>query len=803
MKSRTILLCLWLMAAMAGCNLPSSGANIPFGTTATPSLTVTPTPTLTPTPTPTPIPAVRVETGDQALFNGDHDHARSEYEIASSTSMDPEVRAAALWGLGRTEYDAGNDASALAALRQVTTEYADSQPAAHAYFLLGEIYMHLQRYGEAADAYGYYLALRPGVIDTYAQERRGDALFAAGNYLDSIVAYQAALAAPHLSEVTGLQVKLAQANAASSDSATALSMYDNIAANSNNDYVKAQMDLLAGQLYLSLGQSGQAYQRFLHAVDNYPLAYDSYSALVALVDAGVPVDDLNRGLVDYSAGQYGAALAAFDRFIASNPQNDGTVHFYRAKALDGAGRYEEAVAEYTLVISAYSDNLHWLAAWDEKAGTQWYNLGEYQAAALTYLEFVTDLPDSPHAPRFLLNAGRMYERLGSLDEAAATWERIADLYPGSELVSQALFWAGIARYRNGNNEAALTSFQRDLILSPTAEDQARAYFWIGKTQQQLGGDAGAQTAFQQAAALDPTGYYSERARDLLFDQSLFQPPPATDLTFDLAEERRLAEAWIRVQFSLPVATDMNNPGELFGDPRLVRGMELWSLGLFDEARLEFEDLRQSINQDPADCYRLANYLLDLGLYRSAITAARQVLTLAGMDTNAKSLTAPAYFNHIRYGVYYQEETLAAAQENNLDPLILFSMIRQESLFEGFVHSDAGARGLMQIIPDTAQSIVDNYGWPPNYTADDLYRPTISLRLGAHYLKTNLDLFDGDLFAALAAYNAGSGSAATWLELTSGDPDLFVEVIRFEQTYDYIRSIYENYVVYRSLYGVVP
>jgi soluble lytic murein transglycosylase len=804
MKSKRLLLWLWVLISLAGCNLPSSGLTVPLGPSATPSLTPTPSPSPTPTPTPTPIPAVRVETGDQALFNGDYARARSEYQIAFSTSTDAQVRAAALWGLGRTEYEAGVYASALEALRRLPVEFPDSQYAAYAYFLLGETYMSLQRYAEAADSFSSYLTLRSGVIDSYVQERRGDALIAAGDYPNAIAAYQAALAAAQLGDGVALQIKLARAYADSGDSATALGMYDDIASKTTNDFVKAQMDFLAGQTYLSLGQNSQAYQRFLHTVDNYPLSYDSYSALVALVDAGVPVDEFQRGLVDYFAGQYGVALAAFDRYIAANPQNgDGTVHFYRAKAMDGLDLYEEAVAEYTLFINNYPDNLHWQAAWDEKAGTQWFYLEQYDSASQTYLSFVTAMPASPDAPRFLLNAGQMLELAGRLEEAAKTWERIADQYPGSELVPQALFWAGIARYRNANLDGALVTFQRSLILAGAPEDQARAYFWIGKTQQAKGNAAAAQTAWQQAAALDPTGYYSERARDALFGQSIFQPPPAYNLTLDLAADRREAEAWIRIQFNLPPGTDFSNPGALLQDPGLTRGTELWNLGLYDEARLEFEDLRQAVSESPADSYRLANYLFDLGLYRIAISAIQQVLTLAGMKTYTQMLTAPNYFNHVRYGLYYQDLILPAAQQNGFDPLFLFSMVWQESQFEGFVHSSAGARGLMQIIPSTGQSIAQNMGWPPDYTPDDLYRPVVSLNLGARYLMINRDYFDGDLYAALAAYNSGLGNAEIWKDLAGGDPDLFVEIIGFEETRNYIRNIYEIYIVYRSLYGSVP
>ncbi len=134
------------------------------------------------------------------------------------------------------------------------------------------------------------------------------------NFTEAISAYKTALAAPHIGDDTALQIKIAQAFASSGDTTTALSMYDSISKASSNDYIKAQMDLLTGRLDLALGQADQAYQFFLDAVNNYPLSYDSYSALVTLVNANVPVDDLNRGLTDYFAGQYGYALDAFQRY---------------------------------------------------------------------------------------------------------------------------------------------------------------------------------------------------------------------------------------------------------------------------------------------------------------------------------------------------------------------------------------------------------------------------------------------------------------------------------------------------------
>ena len=74
-------------------------------------------------------------------------------------------------------------------------------------------------------------------------------------------------------------------------------------------------------------------------------------------------------------------------------------------------------------------------------------------------------------------------------------------------------------------------------------------------------------------------------------------------------------------------------------------------------------LELELNKDAVGSYRLTNYLLDLGLYRSAIFAARQTLTLAGLDEHTESMMAPPYFSHVRYGLYYSDLIIPDAQTN--------------------------------------------------------------------------------------------------------------------------------------------
>lgn len=772
--------------------------------TALPSNTPGPTPTGTPLPTSTPLPAsapvVRIDAGDKALFFGDYDTAREQYQTAFNDTTDDAIKAAALWGLGRTNLTDDRYQEALDALNNLIKTYPDSTYAARAYFLMGEAYNGLGQYQQAADAYNTYIQRVPGVLDAYVQEYRGDALKEAGKYTEAQNAYNAALTASRLDDGMDLQIKIAEARASFGDYAGALALYDQIAATSTNDYIKAQMDYYAGEAQTKLGHTEEAQTRYLHAFQSYPLSYYAYLSLVALVDLGVDVDDLQRAIVDYNAQQYDVALVALDRYIAANPTNDGTPHYYRALTLRDLQRTQDAIDEFDSFIKTYPDNEHIADAWTEKAYLEWSVQGNYEAAIQTLLNFVATFPASPTAPDFLMDAARVTERAGKLEDAAQTWERVADEYTSSEQVPAALFQAGIMRYRLGDYSKALTTLQRDLLLAVQPEDKARALLWIGKTQQQLGDSTSAQASWQQGQAADPAGYYSLRCMDLLLGREPFETPTSTNLSPDMSKERQEAEAWVRVTFGLPPETDLSGPGTLAQDPRFIRGTELWELGLYDQARLEFESLRESFSTDAVSSFRLANHLYEIGLYRSAIFAARQVLQLAGLDSQSASLTAPAYFNHLRYGLYYHDLIIAEAQQYGLDPLFMFSVIRQESLFEGFVRSTAGAHGLMQIIPATGEQIATELQWPPAYNAEDLYRPIVSVRFGAYYLSHTRDMLDGNLYGGLAAYNAGPGNAMAWKDLAANDPDLLLEVIRFQETRDYIRYIYEIFSTYRTLYG---
>lgn len=800
MHKRIAILLTVVALVCTSCN----AAPLPFLATSTPlptaTATITPSPSPSPTftPTPTPVPAVRVAQGDWALFSGDYDRAQVEYQNGLDNAQDDDTRASALVGLGRTQFLNGRCDQAVTTLKKVTQDYSESIHAADAYYFLGQCYSSQSNPASAAHAYQRYLDYRPGILDAYIQELRGDALSSAADYTNAISAYEAAARAPQLGDAVSLQIKIGQAHAEMRDYKNAIRTYLAAYQATTNDYEKAQADLLLGRAYLSIDQPEQAYARFQDAVNNYPRSYDSYSGLVELVNAGQPVDDLNRGLVDYFAGQNGLAIEAFKRYIANTPNHDGTAHYYMGLALSYEGQYEAAIAEWQSLIQDHSGDRFWATAWDEIAYTQWVNLNDFKGAAQTLLDFVAKSPSAPEAPAYLYEAARDLERSDDLKQAAVTWQRLIDEYPSESISLPALFLSGICYYRLADYTHALTVFQRMLALSTLTSDLSQAFFWIGKTQSALSDPEAAKASFTQAAQSDPTGYYTERAKEILQNKPPLEPAANIDLGFDLASERPDAEAWLRVTFSIPADTNLSSPGLLADDPRLKRGDAFWELGLYSQASAEFTSMSSDFVKDPANSFRLLDHLVNLGFYRLAITTSRQILDQANLD-DAETLTAPKYFTYIRFGPYFKEIILPEAEKNNLPPLLLFSVIRQESLFEGFAESSAGAIGMMQIMPATAKDEVVRMGWPPNYSDSDLYRPMISVGIGAHYLARLRDLFDGNIYAALAAYNGGPGNAQAWNDMANNDPDLLVEVIRPDETRTYLKQIFTFTKIYEQVY----
>lgn len=142
-----------------------------------------------------------------------------------------------------------------------------------------------------------------------------------------------------------------------------------------------------------------------------------------------------------------------------------------------------------------------------------------------------------------------------------------------------------------------------------------------------------------------------------------------------------------------------------------------------------------------------------------------------------------------------------AGKEKVDPLLLAAIIKSESGFNPFADSPKGARGLMQLMPSTAEQIARELKL--NYQdSDDLYTQDVNLRIGARYFSNLLKSFDGSLVLAVAAYNAGPAKVKAWQVLTWGrDQDEILAALPLPETRAYVRNVLWHYRFYKGLQSV--
>lgn len=721
-------------------------------------------------------------------------------EVTSST--DPALSGPAQIGLGKCLMELGRYPELIEAMDQLLLSTSDASTASQAYLLKAWAYENLGDERSAADTYGLILEGDPISLSGYLHDWQGDAFWELGEYDAAGTSYRQALSVEPTSGFVQIEIKLAGTMEDRADFDGAIQIYQSIYDSTDEDYLKALMDRLLGQALIRLGQSEQAYAHYLDAVENYPQFSDSYLALVELVNAGVPVSEFDRGLVDYFAAQYSPALVAFNRFEALTPdEHDGRVHHYKALTLRALGEYELALQEWDRLIVQHPGDELIAAAWDEQVTTLWAYLDQYTQAIDLSEAYALAYPEDPRSAVFLFDAGRVAERDGKLERAAQLFRRAASDFPQAEIAPRAQFLAGVTLFRMGEMVNAHTAFLAAVEAGQGGEQRAAAQLWVGKTRQELGDHDGAIEAYRAATTEDPNGYYGLRAQERLAGGAPFastgQPVFPNEQQLDGARQ----EAITHLHSRFPLAEGQTYGGirsSILSEPGFQRGDLLWRLGRFSDAKTEFETLRKEYGDDVHRSFLLMEELLQRGFYQPAIYAAFDLIERSGYNSES-AFDAPIYFNYVRFAPYFGELILGAARDKALDELFVLSLIRQESLFESFATSYAAAQGLMQIIPSTAAELVEKEGWPQDFTTADLHRPIVSVRLGVRYLADQRDLFGGDLYAALAAYNAGPGNALAWKSLSGEDQDLFLEVIRLEQPRDYIRVIFWAYAHYDRLY----
>ncbi len=732
--------------------------------------------------------------------NGDYAKAIAEYEALLSDQAEGKEARDGLFYLVESYLADGDYGAALSTLERFLETYPEDNRRPQALFLLARSYQEVGNWSAAIEYYRRYLVW-VDTIASYVNERIGDCYTKEANYPEAIEAYEGALRDDvSLDRAVHITEKLAQIYLDLGKYREAIHWYDAVLARAKIDRYRAKMEYLAGQAYLTWGRTDQAYNRFLEAVNKYPATWYAYLALVELVNAGLKVDEFQRGLVDYYNGAYEPAIQAFYRYIKSDPEaHSGGAHYYAGLAYQAMGSYALAAREFNVLIETHPQNKHLGQAWLARARAL-ASQGDYEGAVTTYLKFVKLNPQHELASEALWQRARLAETERRFDEAAQSYIDLQKRYPQGEHGPEALFQAGLCYFRTAKYKEATAIWHEFLSAYKGSQLYTRTLFWLGKTLRQMDETEEAQRCLEDAIVAQQGDYYALRAGYLAQFAKGFSPYAETNIlpTPPSTEEQKDFEAWLQTwaePSSLPEGMGDLDP-RLDGNGNLRRGLELLRVKLREEALAEFERLKDDFKDDPLSLYQLALLYREKELFGLSVACAKRLIHLSP----AKSVyDVPPFLAKLAYPLYFDDLVVAEALARGFDPLLLFALIRQESSFEWKATSWADARGLTQIIPSTGEWIALKTGWS-GFRVDDLYKPYLNVKFGAWYLTQQLEGFGGDLLPALAAYNAGPGRVARWLRNEAGsDKDLFVEILPLSESQLYVRIVCEHYAVYKALY----
>jgi soluble lytic murein transglycosylase len=341
-------------------------------------------------------------------------------------------------------------------------------------------------------------------------------------------------------------------------------------------------------------------------------------------------------------------------------------------------------------------------------------------------------------------------------DALARYDAVAELVPAREQKHElALLLAkGLAWDRDSEALDYFARVPREALAMPAGQQTDWPWlYWAARAAAESGDADSARTLFTAALAGD--NYYSAMAAARL-DQRIV--PRLEPIPLDAAAVESIAE-------SLPF--------------RRVR--ELTLVGLRDVATSEW---RHAYSALPAEAKLQAVHL-----------AARWEIH----DVAVATATSHGRFNDysLLYPRPHADAVAAAVKLTEVEPQLLYGVIRQESLFRADAASSAGALGLAQLMPGTARATARRWQLPAPQRAD-LFDPNVNITLAAAHVAELLQRFDAALPVALGAYNAGEAAAARWLPEDAVDSDVWVENIPYNETRAYVRRVLWHSLVYRWL-----
>lgn len=524
------------------------------------------------------------------------------------------------------------------------------------------------------------------------------------------------------------------------------------------------------------------YRRIWTQYASSPQADDAASRLERLKGEGIAIPELTpedrwvRAKALFDAGQYPRAVKAFEDFLKSSQpaaQRD-QAKLKLAIARVRLKNYEEARAGLEEVVRSGADStaqeaIVWLARVFLRQGLDEPFLALAKAVDKGRLS-------GESRARFLLLLAAQHADRGRLEQAIQTYQEVGEKEQPEGPAAEGYYRAGWLLYKGGRYEDATRSFDQVLRLQQAGPLSLAALYWKARSLEKVGESQKAGALFQSLCGDAPLSYYCQNAR---------LRPGATNANIPSGPQESLQLIEIEPREKSVTA-----------DVHYQRAVELRAVGLSRESGEEVAVLTERLGSDRGEILWLADFLKNVGDYHRAL----KLIQLFFSDVIDRGVAGvPPAFWELAYprGLLPIIQALA---NHGTDPYLVAAIIREESTYDPAAVSQAGALGLMQVMPQTGQMVASRVDAEP-FNRERLFDPPYNVRLGSWYLGYLAEKFDRKPVYAIAAYNAGPEAVTKWVQQFGNlEPDEFIESIPYTETRLYVKRVLRSYREYRRVNG---
>lgn len=372
-------------------------------------------------------------------------------------------------------------------------------------------------------------------------------------------------------------------------------------------------------------------------------------------------------------------------------------------------------------------------------------------------------PQDPGVGKALMGMGRSYMWERQYSTAVPYLDRGAREYPNTKEGRESLAFKGACLVRLGKNIDAAKSYEQYTVMYPYGEKIDSAYLNI-------------IDAYREAKKYDDANAWVDKAR-----QRFSGTEVETNALFGRLRMEIFRQDWQKATNTSDEIRMLNDfPGSMtsLDEVTYLKAFALEKLGRKGDAVMIYSAIPNTFS----------SYYGGLATEKLAILNSPRIKLTGSSSISARDYPAP-----------YRTQLLLYAKSKNIDPRFVLAIMKQESTFRANAKSPSAARGLLQLVYDTALKYNKQAGYP-NLQPEDLYRPDVNIAIGSLYIADLKKQFNNLYEAIAASYNGGEDNAARWLNRSNPkEPAIFASEVGFAESKAYVFKVMNNYRVYRELY----